>query len=187
MAGRIRPGLGGDERFIGHRPVPRVFSRYILSGFGLLGGEVAFLTVTPIAIDLTLVGLFWALGGEDVLGRLIQEDAERLVPSLTSSATSTRSFARTGAGHLGIRADASGCTRSVWRRSVSRLVSPSFSRSNNGPSSRTCFRISTASWCCSSPAGGERELHRIRGAGVREALEFKLTTHAGFVLVPFAL
>ena len=39
-----------------------VFSRYIDSGFGLLGGEVGFLTAILVAIDMTLAGLFWAMG-----------------------------------------------------------------------------------------------------------------------------
>jgi len=50
-----------------------VFSRYIDSGFGLLGGEVGFLTATLVVIDMTLAGLFWAMGGEDVIGRLIKK------------------------------------------------------------------------------------------------------------------
>ncbi|RYE64629.1 MAG: P-type conjugative transfer protein TrbL [Oxalobacteraceae bacterium] len=41
------------------------FVRYIDSGFGLLGNDVGFLTTTLIGIDITLAGLFWALGGED--------------------------------------------------------------------------------------------------------------------------
>ena len=50
------------------------FTRYIDSGFGLLGGEVAFLTSTLIAIDITLAGLFWAWGAdEDVLHRLVKK------------------------------------------------------------------------------------------------------------------
>lgn len=40
-----------------------VFSRYIDSGFGLLGTEVAFLSSTLIAIDVTLAGLFSKLFG----------------------------------------------------------------------------------------------------------------------------
>ena len=36
------------------------FSRYIDSGFGLLQGEVAFLTATLIVIDMTIAGLYWA-------------------------------------------------------------------------------------------------------------------------------
>jgi len=52
----------------------QAFIRYIDSGFGLLGGDVSFLSRTLIALDITLAGLFWALGGEDnVLGRLIRK------------------------------------------------------------------------------------------------------------------
>lgn len=51
-----------------------VFTNYIDSGFGLLGGEVAFLSTTLIAIDLTIAGLFWAWGAdEDVLQRLVKK------------------------------------------------------------------------------------------------------------------
>jgi len=50
------------------------FTSYIDSGFGLLGGEVAFLTSTLIVIDITLAGLFWAWGAdEDVLQRLVRK------------------------------------------------------------------------------------------------------------------
>jgi len=50
------------------------FVTYIDSGFGLLGGDVGFLSRTLIALDITLAGLFWALGGEDnVLGKLIRK------------------------------------------------------------------------------------------------------------------
>lgn len=50
------------------------FIRYIDSGFGLLGGDVAFLTTTLIGIDITLAGLFWAMGGEaDVIGRFLKK------------------------------------------------------------------------------------------------------------------
>lgn len=50
-----------------------VFSRYIDSGFGLLGNEMAFLTATLVVIDITLAGLFWAMGGDDVIGKLIKK------------------------------------------------------------------------------------------------------------------
>jgi len=56
-----------------------VFSRYIDSGFGLLGGEVGFLTATLVVLDMTLAGLFWAMsnasggGGDDVIGKLIKK------------------------------------------------------------------------------------------------------------------
>src|ERR1700693_3975118 len=51
-----------------------VFTRYIDSGFGLLGGEVAYLASTLIVIDITLAGLFWAWGAdEDVLAHLVKK------------------------------------------------------------------------------------------------------------------
>jgi len=50
------------------------FNHYLDSGFGLLGGEVAFLSTTLVAIDVTLAALFWAWAqGEDILARLIKK------------------------------------------------------------------------------------------------------------------
>lgn len=50
------------------------FIAYIDSGFGLLKGDVGGLTSILIAIDVTIAGLFWALDGENnVLGRLIKK------------------------------------------------------------------------------------------------------------------
>lgn len=50
------------------------FVAYIDSGFGLLGPDVAFLTSILIGIDITLAGLFWALGGDDnVIGRFLRK------------------------------------------------------------------------------------------------------------------
>jgi len=52
----------------------QAFIRYIDSGFGLLGGDVHFLTATLIGIDITLAGLFWAMGGDDnVIGRFLRK------------------------------------------------------------------------------------------------------------------
>ncbi|WP_312312614.1 P-type conjugative transfer protein TrbL [Sphingobium yanoikuyae] len=51
-----------------------VFTTYIDSGFGLLGGEVGFLSSSLIAIDVTLAALFWAWGAdEDILQRLVRK------------------------------------------------------------------------------------------------------------------
>ena len=61
-------GTGVIDRFL------EVFTSYIDSGFGLLGSEIAFLSSTLVAIDITLVGLFWALApDEDVIARLIRK------------------------------------------------------------------------------------------------------------------
>ena len=50
------------------------FIAYIDSGFGLLAGDVAYLTTTLIAIDITLAGLFWALSqNSDVIAGLIKK------------------------------------------------------------------------------------------------------------------
>lgn len=52
----------------------QIFTQYIDSGFGLLGGEVGFLSSTLIVIDVTIAALFWAWGtDEDVLQRLVKK------------------------------------------------------------------------------------------------------------------
>lgn len=51
-----------------------IFVRYIDSGFGLIGGEVGFLSSTLVAIDVTLAALIWSWGpGEDILQRLVRK------------------------------------------------------------------------------------------------------------------
>jgi type IV secretion system protein TrbL len=61
-------GTGVIDRFL------ETFTRYIDSGFGLLGNEVAFLATTLAAIDITLAALFWAWGtDEDVIARLVKK------------------------------------------------------------------------------------------------------------------
>jgi len=50
------------------------FTTYINSGFGLIKGEVGYLASTLIVIDITLAGLFWAWGvDEDILQRLVKK------------------------------------------------------------------------------------------------------------------
>src|SRR5450755_1722481 len=61
-------GTGIIDQFL------ETFTRYIDSGFGLLGGEVGYLATTLAAIDVTLAGLFWAWGAdEDILARLVRK------------------------------------------------------------------------------------------------------------------
>ena len=51
-----------------------VFTRYIDSGFGLLRPEVAFIATTLIVIDVTLSALFWSWGAdEDIIARLVKK------------------------------------------------------------------------------------------------------------------
>ncbi len=60
--------LGVIDQFVA------TFSSYIDSGFGLLQPDVAFLTSALIAIDITLAGLFWAMGPDtDIVGRFLKK------------------------------------------------------------------------------------------------------------------
>jgi type IV secretion system protein TrbL len=61
-------GTGVIDRFL------EVFTRYIDSGFGLLSGEVAFLATTLAAIDITLAAVFWTWAAdEDIIARLAKK------------------------------------------------------------------------------------------------------------------
>ena len=61
-------GTGVIDRFLG------IFTQYIDSGFGLIQGDVHWLAGAMILIDVTLAGLFWAFSSsEEVLGRLVKK------------------------------------------------------------------------------------------------------------------
>jgi type IV secretion system protein TrbL len=60
-------GVGVIDQFL------NVFTTYIDSGFGLLKPEIAFLSAILIGVDMTFAGLFWALGGEDIVIRLVKK------------------------------------------------------------------------------------------------------------------
>jgi type IV secretion system protein TrbL len=61
-------GTGVIDRFLG------IFTQYIDSGFGLIQGDVQWLAGVLIVIDVTLAALFWAFSpDEEVLGRLIRK------------------------------------------------------------------------------------------------------------------
>jgi type IV secretion system protein TrbL len=50
------------------------FTTYIDSGFGLLKPEVAFIATTLIVIDVTLAALFWSWGADDdIIARLVKK------------------------------------------------------------------------------------------------------------------
>ncbi|MCP1469581.1 type IV secretion system protein TrbL [Sphingobium sp. OAS761] len=64
----MNPDLNIIDRFM------EAFGNYIDSGFGLLSGDVAFLTTVLIGIDVTLAALWWAMDNDqDVLGKLIKK------------------------------------------------------------------------------------------------------------------
>ncbi|USI71548.1 P-type conjugative transfer protein TrbL [Sphingomonas morindae] len=61
-------GTGVIDHFL------EVFTRYIDGGFGLLRGEVAFIATTLIVIDVTLAALFWSWGADDdIIARLVKK------------------------------------------------------------------------------------------------------------------
>ncbi|CDN94543.1 MULTISPECIES: P-type conjugative transfer protein TrbL [Rhizobium/Agrobacterium group] len=61
-------GSGVIDSFLG------TFTQYIDSGFGLLSGEVTFIATTLIVIDVTLAALFWSWGADDdIIARLVKK------------------------------------------------------------------------------------------------------------------
>jgi type IV secretion system protein TrbL len=61
-------GTGVIDGFLG------TFTQYIDSGFGLLQGDVRWLAGVLIAIDITLAGLFWTMApDEDIIVRLVRK------------------------------------------------------------------------------------------------------------------
>ncbi|MFE0013760.1 P-type conjugative transfer protein TrbL [Mesorhizobium sp. NPDC059054] len=182
--------LGVIDRFM------QTFIRYIDSGFGLLSGDVAFLTTILIGIDITLAGLGWALGGEpNVLGRLVRKVL--YVGVFAYILNNFKSLAdiiyRSFAG-LGIHA-------SAGNLSADSLLRP-------GRIAATGFE---GAWPLLEQASQLLGFPEIFGNALTifvllvawflvviaffilsiqlfiTILEFKLTTLAGFVLVPFAL
>ena len=60
--------IGVIDRFV------ETFSQYIDSGFGLLGADVHFLTAVLIGIDITLAGLYWAMGPDtNVIAKFLKK------------------------------------------------------------------------------------------------------------------
>ena len=51
-------GTGIIDQFL------ETFTRYIDSGFGLVGSEVGYLATTLAAIDITMAGLVWSWGAD---------------------------------------------------------------------------------------------------------------------------
>lgn len=182
--------LGIIDRFM------QTFVRYIDGGFGLLNGDVVALTTILVGIDMTLAGLFWALDPEgDVLARLIRKTlyvgafAFIIGNFETLAAIVFNSFST-----LGLNATATGLT-------AGDLLKP-------GRLAATGFE---AAWPLLQQAGSLIGVTSFFTHFVTimvlllawfiviitffvlavqlfiTVLEFKLTTLAGFVLVPFAL
>jgi len=172
------------------------FVRYIDSGFGLLGGDVGFLTTVLIGIDITIAGLFWALGGgDDIIGRFLKKilyvGAFALI--LNSFSTLTDIIFRSFAG-LGLTAGGSTITADDLLR-PGRLAGTGFDAAKPlldqaselvGPVAFFTNFVEIAvlmiAWVVVIVA-----FFILAVQMFVTIIEFKLTSLAGFVLVPFAL
>ena len=172
------------------------FSRYIDSGFGLLAGDVAFLTSVLVAIDIVLAGLFWALMGEDnVPAQLIRKVL--YVGFFALLLSNFKGLAdivfQTFAG-LGLKASGAALT-------AADLMRPGFVASTGFTASRPLLEkageligittffsnfvtiaVLMLAWLIVLLAFFVLSVQLFIAI-----IEFKLTTLAGFVLVPFAL
>jgi type IV secretion system protein TrbL len=173
-----------------------VFSRYIDSGFGLLAGDVAFLTGILVALDIVLAGLFWALMGEEnvpaqLIHKVLYVGFFAFVLNNFSSLANIifRSFAG-----LGLKASAASLT-------AQDLMRPGFVAEAGFTASRPLLDKAGELIGFASFFNNFVTITVLMLAWLIVLLaffvlavqlfitiiEFKLTTLAGFVLVPFAL
>jgi len=172
-----------------------VFSQYIDSGFGLLRGEVAYLTATLVVIDMTLAGIFWAMGGEDVIAKLIKKTlyvgafAYIIGNFNTLASIIFRSFAG-----MGLLASGSGLTQAQFLQ-PGRLASvgvaaaePILQQIGTLTGITNVFlNLDTIVVLLIAYLIVIVSFFILAVQLFVTLLEFKLTTLAGFVLVPFAL
>jgi type IV secretion system protein TrbL len=172
------------------------FSRYIDSGFGLLAGDVAFLTSVLVAIDITLAGLYWATHGEDnVLAQLIRKILyvgffALLLNNFQSLANVIfNSFAGLGLKATGVSMTAADLMRPGFVASTGFTASkPLLEKAGELIGITSFFTnfvtivVLMLAWLIVLLAFFVLAVQLFI-----TIIEFKLTTLAGFVLVPFAL
>lgn len=175
-----------------------VFTRYIDSGFGLVQGDVAFVATTLIVIDMTLAALFWTFDGaaeNDILARLIKKTLfVGAFAYLISNWNHLAAIVFNSFASLGLKAAGTGF-------SVADLMRP-------GKLAQTGLDAGASLLEAASDVMGAStlfpDLIQIGCLGLAWLLvvlaffilaiqmfvvliEFKLTTLAGFVLIPFGL
>ncbi|MDB5392673.1 MAG: P-type conjugative transfer protein TrbL [Rhodospirillales bacterium] len=174
----------------------QTFIRYIDGGFGLLNGDIVALTSVLIGIDITLAGLFWALDRDgDVLARLIKKTLyigafAFIINNFQNLATIIFNSFST----LGLKASASGLTAADLLM-PGKLAGTGFTAAYpllQQASSLIGFSsffthfviivVLLAAWFIVVLA-----FFILAVQLFITILEYKLTTLAGFVLVPFAL
>ncbi|MGS1016171.1 P-type conjugative transfer protein TrbL [Allosphingosinicella humi] len=174
----------------------QAFIRYIDSGFGLLGGDVGFLTTVLIGIDITLAGLFWAMGGEDdIIGRFLKKilyvGAFAFILNRFSTLADIifRSFAQAGLTAGGGALSAADLLRPGRLAGTGfEAAWPLLQQVNNMLGFTTFFdnflsiAVLLIAWLIVIVAFFVLAVQMFV-----TIIEFKLTTLAGFILVPFAL
>ena len=172
------------------------FTTYIDFGFGLIKGDINYLSSTLIAVDITLAGLFWAWGAdEDVLQRLIKKTLyigffAFLIGNFNNlSAIIFNSFAS-----LGLKAGGSSISTADFLR-PGKLAQvgldagqPLLDAASQMMGFTSFFAnfvqiaVLMVSWLIVLIA-----FFILAFSSSSRSIEFKLTTLAGFVLIPFAL
>lgn len=172
------------------------FTRYIDSGFGLLGGEVQYLTAILIGIDITLVGLYWAMGSDSsVIGKFLKKVMYVGVFALIiTNFSGLANIVFDSFGGLGLKATSTTLT-------ADDLLRPGFIADTGF---RAAHPILTQIGELTGPVKFFHNIVLIVALFLAwiitmfafffiaiqlfvTILEFKLTTLAGFILIPFAL
>ena len=182
-------GVGVIDRFLD------MFARYIDSGFGLIHGDVGFLASALIVIDVTLAFLFWTWGeGEDIVARLVRKTLQvGIFAFLISNWNGLAKIIYLSFSGIGLKAAGSG--------NADDLLHPGKIAQTGIDAARPLFDQATA---LAGPVGIFTNFAQIAVLLLAFAIvllaffiiaiqlfvtliEFKLTTLAGFVLVPFGL
>ena len=172
------------------------FTTYIDSGFGLIKGDVTYLSSTLIVIDITLAGLFWAWGAdEDVIQRLVKKTLYiGFFAFIITNFNNLSGIVFNSFAGLGLKAGGSSISTADFLR-PGRLAQvgldagqPLLDAANQmvGPVAIFTNAIQIAvlmvSWILVLIA-----FFILAVQLFVTLIEFKLTTLAGFILIPFAL
>ena len=174
-----------------------VFTRYIDGGFGLLGGEVGFIATTLIVIDVTLAALFWSWGADDdIMARLVKKTLfvgvfayhhRQLEQSRPHHLRELRRTRPEGLGHrlhdsAASAARQGGADRSRCRQAAARIRSPNLMGYWSFFENFIQIACMFFAWALVLLA-----FFILAVQLFVTLIEFKLTTLAGFVLIPFGL
>lgn len=174
----------------------QVFVTYIDSGFGLLSPDVGFLTTSLVTIDVIMAGLFWSLSHEDnVIAQLIRKILYvGFFALLLNNFAHLSTIVFNSFAGLGLKATGTGLT-------AADLMRPGFVAGTGFTASQPLLDQAGSLMGFTSFFDNVVTIVVLLLAWIIVLLaffilsvqlfitiiEFKLTTLAGFVLVPFAL